>query len=212
LARAYTTGTNGTDPGSPFVLGASIDEYGNPEINGESWVSLTRFDEFGIGTYARENLDSAVLESTQPDQGDGSFWLLIARSGGTNFSFYKRTTNTVPWRTVPLGTTYSIPQFANIPMQVGIMSGAWDGTSGSQSLVSYDAYMLDYITAPTPVVTVSGANVIVSWPADPHLTLQSTTTLNPSNWQPVLATPVLGVNGYSVTLPASGELFFRLKQ
>ncbi|GEM_PF-1455260 len=201
LARAYTTGTNGIDVGSPFGTGDT-----------ESWVSLTRFDEFGIGTYARQNLNGVVTQSTQPDQGDGSFWLLIVRSGGTTFSFYKRTTNTVPWRAIPLGTTYTIPQFANIPMQVGIMSGAWDGTSGNPLLVSYDSYMLDYISAPTPQVSVSGGSIVVSWPADPHLTLQSTTSLSPSNWQPVGATPTLGVNGYSVTLPIAGRQFFRLKQ
>jgi hypothetical protein len=212
LARAYTTGTNGTDIGSPFVLGTTTNAGGGAVVNGESWISFTRFDEFGIGTYARQNLDGFVLESTQPDQGDGSFWLLMVRSGGMNFNFYKRTTNTVPWQAIPLGTSYQVPQFAGIPMQVGLMSGAWDGAGGNQNTVAYDAYMLDYTTAPPLQISAQGANIVVTWPADPSLVLQSTTTLNPSNWQTVAAVPTLGVNGYSVTLPNTGTLFFRLKQ
>jgi hypothetical protein len=219
LARAYSTGTNGTDLGAPFVLGPSIDAAGNPETNAESWIDLTRFDENfggpGIGTYARENLDGNVLESTQPASGDGELWLLITRTGWTNFAFYMRQTNTAPWQPVPLGTTYQVPEFLGVPMQVGLMDGPWNGTSGpgGTHTVRFDSYMLDYTTAPSPSVAVVGGNVIVTWAADPNLVLQSTVNINPSNWQNVPGTPTLGVNGYSLTLPITAvHQFFRLKQ
>src|ERR1022692_3872531 len=101
LARAYSTGTNGADLGSPFVV----------TNLSESWVSFTRFDEFGIGTYPRLNQGSVVLQSVQLNQGDGDLWLLFIRSNGTNFNFYERSTNTAPWHAIPLLTSYQVSEF-----------------------------------------------------------------------------------------------------
>jgi hypothetical protein len=213
LARAYTTGTNGTDVGSPFVLGQSTNSAGTTVINGESWVSLTRFDEFGIGTYARLNLDSSVLQSTQPDPApaDTNYWLLIVRSSGTNFNFYKRSVNTEAWKPLPLLTSYQVGEFAGVPMQVGIMAGPWNG--GDQYNAQFDSYMLDYTTgSPLKIVNAGGGNVTVSWPAGPTAQLQSTTNLNSPVWLPVGGTPTLGPNGYSLTIPATANQFFRLVQ
>jgi hypothetical protein len=60
---------------------------------------------------------------------------------------------------------------------------------------------------------VSGGNVTVSWPPIPGATLKSATSLAPQNWQPELGTPVLGPDGYSLTLPLGPTpKFFRLAQ
>src|SRR5208283_2528045 len=68
MARLYTTFTNG-DIGAPFVINTN-------NTYGENWVSWTRFDQFGIGTYARAEINNAkVVSSTQPDVGSGQFWL-----------------------------------------------------------------------------------------------------------------------------------------
>jgi hypothetical protein len=62
-----------------------------------------------------------------------------------------------------------------------------------------------YVAPPTLAVSVSGANINVSWPAAPGFTLQSTTSL-PGGW-----TAVPGVTGNSASLAiGSGNLFFRL--
>jgi hypothetical protein len=215
LARAYTTGTNGTEVGSPFVLGQSTNSAGTTVINGESWVSLCRFDEFGIGTYARLNLDSSVLQSTQGDTapGDTNYWLLIVRSSGTNFNFYKRSVNTEAWKPLPLKTSYQVGEFAGVPMQVGIMAGPWNG--GAQYNAQFDSYMLDYTTgSPLKIVNTGGGNVTVSWPAGPTAQLQSTTNLSPPViWQTVPGTPTLDISGYNLTVPkTNAATFFRLVQ
>ena len=211
LARAYSTGTNRTDLGSPFVLGITTNFNGVVETNsGESWVDLSRFDEYGIGTYARLNTDGAVVESTQPDSGDGDFWLLIVRSQGVNFNFYKRATNTAPWQLLPLQTSYQVPEFAGVPMQVGLMAGPWDGTSGTALNVQYDYFMLD--AAPlTLQVSSSGGNVNLSWPAIPGVALQQTPSLRSANWQPVPWTLTTNAESFSISIPmTNAATFFRL--
>jgi hypothetical protein len=190
---------------------------------GEYWVSLCRFDEFNIGTYARRNIDSGVLQGGQTDPGpnaingptgpDTNYWLLIVRSQGTEFDFYKRSSPTDAWRQVPNKTHYSLAQFAGQPMQVGIMAGPWSNPAGATRTVRFDSFMLDTTTGSRLQIAKSGNNVIVSWPAIPGAVLQSTGSLNPVNWQTVPGTPTLSQNGYSLTLPlGGGPQFFRLVQ
>lgn len=206
LARGYTV-TNGLI-GAP--LGLILNATNFPS---EYWEDLSRFDEFSIGTYARDNVDNVVSQNGQPDLGDGSFWLLISRTHGTNFSFFKRLTNTVPWRPVPNNTVFQHSYFAGQPMQVGLMAGPWTGTTGNQNTVRFEDYMLDIVGGSPLTITQSGGNMTISWPPIPG-TLQQSTSLNPTSWQPVVGTPVLGTNGYSLTVPATpgGTDFFRLVQ
>lgn len=202
-ARAYSFGTNGTDMGSPLELGTPV---GN--ANGEDWVSFTRFDEFGIGTYARLNISNIVQQSTQPNPNNGDNWILIIRQNGTNFNFYERASSTAPWRLTPLQTSYEVPQFANLPMQVGIEYAQY---TGNPAFAQYDSYMLD---APPPILTITeagGGTVNVSWPAVPGYSLQFTVSLSPSSWQSAPAPVLTGLATYTVNMPASGSTrFFRL--
>jgi hypothetical protein len=210
LARAYAVDGN-NNIGAP--LGLAVTNANGTNDLGEYWVSLTRFDNFGIGTYARRNLDNAVSQNTQPDQGDTNYWLLIVRSGSTEFDFYKRLGPNDPWRQVPNRTHYSLPVFAGRPMQVGLMSGPWSGVGGAQRTVHFENFMLD-VTSGSPLqIVVSGGNATVSWPAIPNAILQSTDSLLPINWQNVGGVPTLGPNGYSLTIPLGpGTKFFRLVQ
>jgi hypothetical protein len=59
------------------------------------------------------------------------------------------------------------------------------------------------------VVTLSGANVQVSWNGSPTLKLQKATSLNPPNWVDVPAT--LGASSASVSFTGTAA-FFRLSQ
>ena len=166
LARAYSPGTNGTTLGAPFVIGPARTNVNGIAIEtyGENWVSLCRFDEYSIGTYARLNLDSAVQQTTQSDQDDGNDWLLIARRNGTNFSFCKRSAPTVPWQPVPNKTVYQQAEFAGAPMQVGLMAGPWWWTAGDNRTVRFENFMLDATTGSPLAITRSGSNIILSWP------------------------------------------------
>ena len=204
-ARAFSYGTNGVDAGAPFHL-----NFDGGGTNGECWVNLTRFDEFGIGTYARLNLDNSVLQSTQPNQDNGDNWLLIIRQNGTNFNFYERSDPAGPWRLTPLKTSYQVPEFAGQPMQVGIQWMTFNRGGAGQDGARFDSFMLD---AQTPVLTaeISGKNFLISWPAVPGVTLKSTSTLSPANWQPVPGTPTLNGGIYTLSMPASGATeFFEL--
>jgi regulation of enolase protein 1 (concanavalin A-like superfamily) len=178
----------------------------------ESWVSWTRFDEFGIGNYARRTLNNGTTQSPQPSVNDGDYWLLLVRENGTNFSFYQRSTNTEPWRPAPNGTTYSIADFQGVPMQVGLLAGNFN--SGVTAVSQFDSFLLDVVVPkPTLQVSKSGNNIVISWPAGPGV-LQLTPTLNPANWVTNgLPVPVT-VNGTSsVTLPITNAAsFFRLAQ
>jgi hypothetical protein len=203
LARAYKVALDGT------TLGAAAGP-----TNSENWVSFIRFDEFGFGTYARLNLDSAVQQSTQPDSGDLNWWLLMIRTGDTNFNFFKRQTNTAPWVAIPNKTAYHQMEFAGSPMQVGIMAGPWSsGGPGDPRTVHFEHFMLDRTSGSPLSIVQSGANVIVSWPPIPG-TLQTSLLVSPTSWANVPGTPTL-VNGqYQMTIPIAphNTSFFRLVQ
>ncbi|HYG23086.1 MAG TPA: hypothetical protein VEH04_09910 [Verrucomicrobiae bacterium] len=209
LARGYAV--SNSILGLP--MGYAVTNADGTNTAGEYWVSLTRFDEFGIGTYARRNIDNAVSQNTQPDANDTNFWMLIIRSQGTNFTFYKRLNETDAWRRVPNNTAYSLLQFAGRPMQVGVMAGPWTGTGGVQRQVQFGSFMLDYSSGAALGVSVSGGMVTLSWGADPNLVLEATDSLTSPNWQTVLGTPTLGLDGYSLTVAISGDMrFFRLRR
>ncbi len=223
LARVYGVDTNG-NIGAPF--GVVYPNSDGTNDLGEYFVSFCRFDEFNIGTYARRNIDSGVSQNTQTDPGptaingptgpDTNYWLLVVRSGSTEFDFYKRASLTDTWKQVPNKTHYSLPEFAGQPMQVGLMAGPWNGGGGVGSdfrTVRFDNFMLDSTTGSPLQIKVLGANVTISWPPIPNATLQSSTGLVPTNWQPVPGTPTLGTTGYSLTVPlGAGPRFFRLVQ
>jgi hypothetical protein len=192
LARAYTGN------GSPFVGGTN-----------ESWVSWTRFDEFGIGTYARRTLNNGTQQNGQPGFTDGEYWLLMVRDSGTNFSFYQRKLPTDPWRPAPTGITYAVPAFAGQSMQVGIQACAFN--SGVTATAQFGSFMLD-VGLPRLTVAKSGNNVIVSWPESPA-TLQSSPSLVPANWQTATGTQTTNSGVVSMTLPTTNNAaFFRLVQ
>jgi hypothetical protein len=219
LARAYGVDTNTFALGAPF--GTILPNANGTNDLGEYWVSLCRFDEFGIGTYARRNIDSAVSQNTQPDPlaaaAATNQWLLIVRSGGSEFDFYKRANLTDAWQQVPNKTHYSLTGFFGQPMQVGIMAGPWNGVGGATGnylTTWFDNFMLDTTTGSLLKITTAGNNAVLSWPPMAGAQLQSSDSLQPASWQNVPGTPTLGVTGYSLSLPINltTNKFFRLAQ
>lgn len=219
---ARLTSTNG----APF----------NPTNGFEDWISFTRFDLFGDGTYARRELNNAVNQ--QPVTGTGfnggatasdtNLWLLVVRENLTNFMFFQRQNPTDPWKMDPNGTTFSPSAFTNKNLQVGLMACGFDSGNIVQS--GFDTFTLD--TTPAPTLSASGAgggNVNVNWVPEGSFTLQFSPSLIAPNWQPVGIAPVYsggaqvgvpvgagsvlsgGMN--TVTVPATNsETFFRLVQ
>jgi hypothetical protein len=205
LARAYNTN------GSPY----NLDTLGR----GETWVSFTRFDEFGYGTYARYTLDNATTRSPQPggfnaagSTSDTNLWLLMVRQNYTSFLFFQRRLVTDPWAPTPNGTTYSLTNFAGLPLQVGLLAGGFDSNTSVTS--GFDTFMLDEtVIGPALNVSASGKNVILSWTSSAAYTLQYSPSLSPVSWQTVSVSPVTSNGTSTVTMPATNAIaYFRLAQ
>lgn len=201
------------DFNNPGLLARAFVEGGSSWTNngaGEDWVSWTRFDQFGIGTYARLTLNNGTAINTQP-LNNGQYYLLMTREGGTTFRFYQRTNITDAWVPAPSGTTYTEPTFANLAMQVGLISPTFNN-GGIPRYTQFAHFMLD-IAGPILRATPAGANVILSWPAAPGFVLQSSPAVAPTSWSNVPGTPVYNNGQYELTLPAtSAAAFFRLVQ
>jgi hypothetical protein len=96
-------------------------------------------------------------------------------------------------------------------------SGVYAVTSSSTSALVAGGmvnagHMLQTQLPPNLSIALSGGNIVVSWPYSlQNFHLQSTTSLNPVNWQTVLTSPSLVGNTMQVSVPDSGNtLFFRL--
>jgi photosystem II stability/assembly factor-like uncharacterized protein len=198
LARAYATLPDG-QPGAPFA-----------GTNGECWLALHRFDEFGIGTIARLTLTNFSNEYYQFNSLDQNYWLLMVRRNGTNFSLYARPSAADPWEPSPSNTVYPVPAFAAIPMQVGLEAG---GFTTNIVTSRFDSFMLDVGPPVLTIQNVGAGEIAIRWPAAwAGVTLEYTPVLGPqADWQPVAQTPVAADGVQSVTLPLAGEAsYFRL--
>lgn len=203
LARAYSTND------APF----------NPNTGSETWVSFTRFDLFGFGTYARRTLNNGTLQNTQPGgfngantTSDTNLWLLIVRQNSTNFSFYQRRLATDPWAPTPSGTTYSLTNFANQPLEIGLLACGFN--SGAPVTVGFDSFMLDTVsTSPTLNASALGGNLTLSWLTNGTYSLQYTLKLAPPTWLPVGGALNSAGGTNSMTVPVTNPAtFFRLIQ
>jgi hypothetical protein len=213
MARAYSDSTNGGATLTGATIGAPLDGLGPPIAgdNGECYVRMARFDEYGIGTYPEITIDGVSDQTTQPDQLDGQNWLLLVRQNYTNFNVYQRGTNTEPWHLTPNKTSFSNAKFAGQPMQVGIAFADFNVVYG---YVQFDSFMLDAALEGTPLQASSSNGVItISWPDYPGAVLQSSPSLHPPNWQTVQTAATYNTGTATVSLPiGGGNLFFRLTQ
>jgi hypothetical protein len=107
----------------------------------ESHVRWMRFDEFGISTSARRNLNGGNQVFDSFDGDTTAYWLLMVRQG-TNFFFYKRAAETDNWTAVPGATRILATATNGAPMQVGLGSSTFDSGVNFRS-VSFSHFMLD---------------------------------------------------------------------
>ena len=156
---------------------------GNPYGGAENFVSWTRFNEFGFGNYLRNEVNGTVTEinpnpGSGPGQGvnDTNYWLRIDRVGNT-FNYYSAEYGPISndWVQVPPGTAAgaaSRPDWAGLPLQVGIMHATFEGTPATHTAhfeqFSLSASNLTMTAAPAPVTdltltTNEDGSLTLSW-------------------------------------------------
>jgi len=171
-----------------------------------------RFDEFGIGTRAEVVTDNGLQNPANSDVNNQEHYMLMLRKNGTNFFVYQRASTNVAWHATGIGSfsgPSALSKFANQPMQVGVVLSAY--YAGTPCFTGFSEFMLD-LASPTLKAVSSGTNITLSWPGSPALQLESTTGLNPANWQPVAGTPTFTNGTFNLTLPVSTtNTLFRLQ-
>ena len=180
--------------GTPLIVGTN-----NPA---ENWIYWGEFEEFNDSTESRRALNGVDLEHASPTDtvATNNWYLLFNRQNGTNFTFYRKLNLTDPWSPQSSQAFVQTKLVTGVPLQVGLFAAMYTPNVG---MVQYDSFMLD-VAAPTLSISPSGTSVTVTW-ADGSFALQSTPSLSPANWQPVLPAPTL-INGlYAVQVPPSPE-------
>ena len=196
---------------TPGLMARGFSAGGAPldGTNGECWVSWTRFDEFGDGTYARVAIDNGTTRLPNGDVGDNQFWMLMTRTGGTNFNFYQKANLTDPWSPTPGSQNpTAVTNFTGLAMQVGITHSGFD--SGLTVGSSFDTFMLDE-TQPTIQYSSSGGNLTLTWPQI-FTNLQTSPVLGPSAvWTVVPSPSWITTNGFNIlTVPETNHAAFYL--
>jgi hypothetical protein len=180
---------------------------GNIAAAGESWVSWSRFDLFGIQTDGRSTLAGATTRLETRD-GSTNYWLLLVRQGN-NILMLERPTTLDPWL---LRTTTPRGDFAGVPLQVGIQGAMFSDTTGT---TLFDHFMLDGTAALPRLQFSHGPGTLsMSWPTSyAGYQLQSANSVGVGSvWSPVTTGTTVVTNGViTVTEPTtSGTLFYRL--
>jgi regulation of enolase protein 1 (concanavalin A-like superfamily) len=121
------------------LLARASDAFGGPFNGAENWVYWGEFDQFGDSTEARFALDGADTEVPIFDSSTADFWLLMQRSNGTNFFFYRKVNATDPWQARP-DVTVVQPNLDGVPLQVGPFQATYTSAAGT---AQFDHFMLD---------------------------------------------------------------------
>jgi len=99
------------------LLVRAAEPNGAPWNGAENWLSMTRYDEFGVGNWIQSTINSVSAQNTQPS--DSNYWLRIDRVNGTNFNFYSKALSSDPWQLIA-GSSVERPDLAGLTLQVGI--------------------------------------------------------------------------------------------
>jgi hypothetical protein len=175
-----------------MVRPANMD--GTPLGGTEGWIYWDRFDEFGISTLARNDVNASDLQTFNTDGETTDFWLLMSRVNGTNFYFFKKATASGAWLYQPTLTIVR-PDLAGVPLQVGLDDATYTPTPLQQ--VQFDNFMLLDATNLTGLATPPAAPTGMTMTANQDGTI----TLN---WTP--STNGLGsIVVMSADAPVSGQ-------
>jgi len=210
----------------PYGLGTNVIGAAGTNFN-ESFYSMSQIL---VGPYARRNNNGGVQQRNIGGAANGAqLYIGMARTDSTNWYFFWRTNNTLPWRSgLPSGLTggmyfgQNAPGFNTTtlhpdPVQLGIMDATYN-TAGPY-LTQYAHFMID-VGSPQIINTfISGGNLVIQYSQlFPLGTLQGTASLTPTSWVniPTGAPTAAGSNGLAqITVPVTNALpytYFRLKQ
>jgi hypothetical protein len=149
------------------LMARAFSPDGNAYNGSENFVSWARFDEYGYANYLRNNVGGAVEQINPGDYPNSNYWVRIDRVRGTNFYFYQRATATSPWEleTFPSpvnGTILTRPDFAGLPLQVGIMHATFAGQLG----VSFSHFSITESNSIFAATPSPASNLIMTTNAD----------------------------------------------
>ena len=129
---------------SPFVASMyntaglmvrAAEPNGSPWNGAENYVSLTRFDQFGIGNQIQNTTNGQSLQTTASVANDPNYWLRIDRLNGTTFNFYQKALASDPWQLI--GSTVERADFAGLTLQVGIEHASFSSMAGQAQFESF---------------------------------------------------------------------------
>jgi len=212
----FTDGSDGANPVAGLTLsGATL--YGTARFGGGS-------DDGTVFSINTDGTDFTTLhEFSGGSDGDGPRAGLVISNdtlygtAGRGGDWDDGTVFAVDTSGVNFATLYSFSGGGDGELPLGglVMFG---NTLYGTTFLSADGtgviFSLDLTPAPQLTITPSGGNIVVAWPTNSALKLQSTTSLGPSAiWTTVSTTPVV-INGQNtVTNVISGtRQFFRLAQ
>jgi regulation of enolase protein 1 (concanavalin A-like superfamily) len=127
---------------------------GAPLNGAENSVSLTRFDQFGVGNYIRNTTNGQTVPMTLP--ADSNYWLRIDRVDGTTFNFYQKALASDPWQLI--GSTVERPDFAGLTLQVGIEHASFSSMAGQ---AQFESFSLVVIPEPGAATLVCGGLAVM---------------------------------------------------
>ena len=109
---------------------------GNALGGSEDYVSWTRFDEYSYANYLRNEVNGGVTQINPGNYPNSAYWLRMDRNGNT-FHFFQKTNIGDAWilqtNFTPALTSRSNlvrNDFANLPLQVGIIHATFGGQLG----------------------------------------------------------------------------------
>ena len=211
------------DPNVPATLYAGTYSAGlfKSTDGGNTWNAATN----GLNTLNIQDLVVDPNNSSKVYAGAGGF--------GSTASLYKSTNGGGNWallggglRNGPVnllmasssnlyavvGNSLSFPAGSAPAFQISTNGGTnWSSLLIANGL-NFTALAIAPPTTPALTIASSGANDNVSWPASfAGYVLQSTASLNPANWKPVMLSPVTNKGNLVITVPVSGSQgYYRL--
>ena len=114
---------------------------------------------------------------------------------------------------IKVGGTYSNLTWTAMGASTYQLVLTLDGGTADLFKFNTGAPFVGTTTSPTISITLSGTNVVLSWPLPATaVVLEATTTLAPAAWGSVSLPAVTNGATVSVTVPATGTKFYRLRQ
>jgi uncharacterized repeat protein (TIGR03803 family) len=223
---SFTNGSDGAYPFDGLILSGST-LYGTANAggstgfgtvfavstNGTNFTTLHSFTNGSDGAdpYAGLMLSGNTLYGTAGLGGSSSHGTVFAvNTNGTNFTTLYSFTN---------GSDGALPAGGLILSGDTFYGTATSGRSVDNGTVSSNGTVFSLSFAPQLAISLSGTNVILTWPTNVDgfdysgFTLQSTTNLSPAPWCTVTNLPVVVDEQFTVTKPTCGtQRFYELSQ